>query len=413
MRARVVLMAVVLALLPATAAWAATFSVSTTIATNGTSDVAYANGYVVQADSANVFLFDSETNTLAHTLAVAGATSPRLTAVDGNTVYIANSGGSVTIVDTVARTATVVSVPGACSSPERLLVVGTRLYVTCIGNGRVSVMDTVTRTFTTTLTVGNLPRQPSLAGGKVFVPNENSNSVTIITDAATPTVTATIPLGSRPVSSTALGTKSYMMMFDTASVAVIDSATNTLAATISVGGGPQAAAVCGGYLVVTNRFPGTGSFIDPVTNAVTTTSFSMGSVLHAVEANAGYAYFADYIANTVSAVDCATQTLVGSISVTNPQDMAFSGTDFGYFASYSATAITVATLPSGNSGSGGASAVDRTPPPWLRQVGRVPGAECEPEWGASWAEWPNRGSGGPVCTQTLVWSNSLQTYVIG
>ena len=32
-------------------------------------------------------------------------------------------------------------------------------------------------------------------------------------------------------------------------------------------------------------------------------------------------------------------------------------------------------------------------------------------WGESWAQWPNGGNGGPVCTRTLTYSTSLSTWM--
>jgi hypothetical protein len=34
-------------------------------------------------------------------------------------------------------------------------------------------------------------------------------------------------------------------------------------------------------------------------------------------------------------------------------------------------------------------------------------------WGNSWAQWANGGSGGPVCTRTLVYSNSSSRWIVG
>jgi alpha-tubulin suppressor-like RCC1 family protein len=59
------------------------------------------------------------------------------------------------------------------------------------------------------------------------------------------------------------------------------------------------------------------------------------------------------------------------------------------------------------------------PPDVLQQVGLLPGGSCSSvadallnwggassgSWGQSWAQWPNEGRGGPVCTRTLAYSN--------
>ena len=399
-------------LVPLNSAWAAAFTVTGTITTSGTSDVEYVNGYVVQAASGQVFLFDAVTGSLAHTLTATGTTSPAGSAVRGSKVYIANSGSSnLTIVDTVTHSVTVLATPG-CSGPDRILIVGSRLYMPCTGNAKVQSVNLDSETVINTLSVGNLPRELSYAAGRVFVPNENSNSVTVINDAATPTVAvASIAVGIMPVASSALDSKAYIANFNSNSVTVIDASTLQVTTTIPVGGMPQELSPCSGFMVVTNRLDGTGSFIDPVSNAVSTTTFSMGGVLHKLQANAGIAYFGDFSANTVSAVDCTTRALLGSVPVTSAWYMAFDGASVGYFPPYQGSPITVASLPTA-AGPSADTDVERTPPDWLKQVERSPDGACERGWGPSWAEWPNGGLGGHVCSQMLTWSGSLRAYII-
>ena len=38
---------------------------------------------------------------------------------------------------------------------------------------------------------------------------------------------------------------------------------------------------------------------------------------------------------------------------------------------------------------------------WLQQHGKAEGVACEEGWGPSWAEWPNDGTGGFVCTREV------------
>ncbi len=64
------------------------------------------------------------------------------------------------------------------------------------------------------------------------------------------------------------------------------------------------------------------------------------------------------------------------------------------------------------------------PPPVLQQVPAPDSGSCELTvttydwggsssggWSKSWAQWANRGTGGPVCTRTLVYSNALQHWI--
>lgn len=51
--------------------------------------------------------------------------------------------------------------------------------------------------------------------------------------------------------------------------------------------------------------------------------------------------------------------------------------------------------------------VDDGPAPWLQQIGRTGASSaCLPGWNPSWAEWPNGGAGGFVCTREQYWAGS-------
>jgi hypothetical protein len=68
-----------------------------------------------------------------------------------------------------------------------------------------------------------------------------------------------------------------------------------------------------------------------------------------------------------------------------------------------------------------------TPPPVMQQFGMPVSGTCEAAapivlnwggagsggWGNSWAQWMNGGSGGAVCTRTLVYSDALGRWIVG
>jgi YVTN family beta-propeller protein len=108
--------------------------------------------------------------------------------------------------------------------------------------------DAAANTVTTTITVGPLNADvPAIAvspdGSKVYVTNEQSNSVAVI-DTRTHAVTATIPVGfgSIAVAVTPDGSKVYVTNAN-GSVLVVDPATNAVTATIAVGGLPWGVAL--------------------------------------------------------------------------------------------------------------------------------------------------------------------------
>lgn len=58
-------------------------------------------------------------------------------------------------------------------------------------------------------------------------------------------------------------------------------------------------------------------------------------------------------------------------------------------------------------------APEQRPPDWIQQYARSTDELCRTEWTPSWAQWPNEGSGGFVCTRILTWSHSEQGFVVG
>lgn len=85
--------------------------------------------------------------------------------------------------------------------------------------------------------------------------------------------------------------------------------------------------------------------------------------------------------------------------------------------------VTYGSVPSPSPEGGGANA---TPPAVLQQFGRPASLTCleaQPEglniggvdsggWGNSWAQWMNEGTGGFVCTRTLIYSNAHGHWVV-
>jgi YVTN family beta-propeller protein len=96
---------------------------------------------------------------------------------------------------------------------------------------------------TATISVGsNEPNGVAVSpnGSKVYVANYSGN-VSVI-DAATNTVSTTIPVGANPngVAVSPDGSKVYVTNVDSNNVSVIDAATNAVSTTILVGSGPIA-----------------------------------------------------------------------------------------------------------------------------------------------------------------------------
>ncbi len=196
------------------------------------------------------------------------------------------------------------------------------------GDGTLAVIDAATNTVTTTIPVGSYPYGVAVnpKGTKVYVANGNSKTVSVI-DAATNTVTATIPVGTFPYGVTVdpTGAKVYVTNMEDNTVSIIDTATNTVIATLPVISNPWAIAFNpeGTKLyVVSNNVT---SIIDASTNTVISTVPVGGS-------RSGISFTPDgkkvYVVGngTVSVIDAANNKVITTIS-----NAGFSPVAFGQF----------------------------------------------------------------------------------
>ncbi len=101
--------------------------------------------------------------------------------------------------------------------------------------------------------------------------------------------------------------------------------------------------------------------------------------------------------------------------------------DFTGFARGPLLATLAASSPSTGGGSSFGSASTSAPAPIVQQFGKPVIGTCAaaaPEllnwsgvanggWGESWAQWINAGSGGAVCSRTLVYSNAQGRWMVG
>jgi hypothetical protein len=124
--------------------------------------------------------------------------------------------------------------------------------------------------------------------------------------------------------------------------------------------------------------------------------------------------FPIFVDNVYDVTDLPLDTQLANQATARACALTLSVADFG------------STLLAGSCAGGGSE--DGTPPPVLQQVGRPSTGTCNAisdesldwggatsgGWATSWAEWPNEGKGGAVCTRTLNYSNGLgHWWVVG
>jgi YVTN family beta-propeller protein len=176
------------------------------------------------------------------------------------------------------------------------------------------------------LTLGSLLAPASIHAQNAYITNRNSSTVSVI-DTTTDAVIATIPVGLGPFGvAVSSDGKVYITTPPSNTVSVIDTATNTLTATIPVGLPQNCGLTCphtavavspdGGKVYVTNGFlANTVSVIDTATNTVTATIPSPSPLGVAVTPDGSKVYVANGLFNgTVSVIDTTTNTVSSTIT---------------------------------------------------------------------------------------------------
>jgi YVTN family beta-propeller protein len=172
-----------------------------------------------------------------------------------------------------------------------------------------------------------------------YIPNAGSNTVSVIHTATNTVIGSPIAVGSVPkdVAVTPDGSKVYVANNGTDTVSVIDTATHTVVATIRVGPNPYGVAVtpdgrkvyvtnCGCNTPMSALFPrNTVSVIDTATDTVIGSPIAVGSIPLAVAASpdGSKVYVTNSASNTVSAIATAANT-VTAFPVSEPRGLAVS-----------------------------------------------------------------------------------------
>ena len=174
-------------------------------------------------------------------------------------------------------------------------------------------------TVTATIPVGSRPLAVAVdpATHTAYVANNWDGTVSVI-DAATRAVTATIPVGTYPAGVAVDPAAGTVYVANGTGVSVIDAATRAVTATIPVGSNPAGVAVdpATDTVYVANEVGGTVSVIDAATRAVTAT-IPVGSYPYgvAVDPSTHTAYVTNFGDGTVSVIDAATRAVIATIPV--------------------------------------------------------------------------------------------------
>jgi YVTN family beta-propeller protein len=228
------------------------------VATLPTSGVAEAlafspDGSTVYAAESGGYLgvINASTSTLIANIAVGFWPTSVAVSSDGSTVYVTNAqSNNMSVINASTRTVTA-TIPAGIS-PQSVVISpnGATLYVAGSGNnsneqaGTITMISTATDAITGTISMGAYNGAASVAlspdGTTAYVANAYSNTVSVI-NLTTDAVTATLPVGLFPDSLTVTpdGRSVYVANSTGDSISVIDTATDKVTATIPIAGGPE------------------------------------------------------------------------------------------------------------------------------------------------------------------------------
>ena len=185
-----------------------------------------------------VSVIDTGDNAIVDTVRVGASPQCVAVAPDGKHVYVGNSDGTISVIETSAQTDTVSSTIPGVPSPIALAVSpdGQKVYSVAYNPGSFSVIDTATSRLTDTIRVGDdsVAIAVSPDGARAYVTNSASDTVSVV-DTASNEVVDTIKVGPFPQG---IGVSPDGKLVYVANafggVSAIDSSTDAIVATIPV-----------------------------------------------------------------------------------------------------------------------------------------------------------------------------------
>jgi YVTN family beta-propeller protein len=402
----------------------------------------------------------TELPTITATFSVGDTPNDLAISPDGTQLVTTNGvGNSASIID--LRTSTVRAVSTG-TQPQGVAITpdGTQAYISNYLSANVSVAELASGTILSTVAVGLLPGKGAFTGNgaNAIIPNgglgaNTISSIDVATRVVTSTTGATLPgclaaspdgltfficqntslsigffqSGDATVTSVAAGSGGtcvspsyesdgltlYVACFGSNYVAQIDTVTNTVVRDITVGSGPTATAMnpSGSRLFVLRRTAQTVSAIEIGGSVVALTSL-VGTPLSIAVSNDGQYVLVTTQEGSLIVLDSSGTQVLQTLALGGvPSSLRVSKT--GNFAAISLSdtdqVVIVNLPPAAATGLG-------VPTASIQQYALLAGARCGENpptavdfpglfgmrndgWSTSWANWPNEGRGGTVCTR--------------
>lgn len=267
-----------------------------------------------------VSVIDTGDNAIVDTVHVGAAPQCVAVAPDGKHVYVGNSDGTISVIETSAQTDTVASTISGVPSPIALAVSpdGQSVYSLAFSPGSISVIDTATSSLTDTFRVGDdaVGIAVSPDGARVYATNSNDNTVSVI-DTASNAVVDTIKVGAFPQG---IGVSPDGKLLYVANafggVSVIDTSTDAIMATIPVDN-PTSLALnpAGTRLYVVGTGLTTVYAIDTSTLKIVAT-IPVGHTLIGIAAtpDGTHLYIPSFFGQSVFVIDTATNQVTATVT---------------------------------------------------------------------------------------------------
>ena len=207
--------------------------------------------YVTNQKSGTVSVIDTATNTVSATMLVRPSVDGLAVSPDNRTLYVGIADtGTVVAIDTETRFQIGAPIKvGNLPYGMAISADGSRLYVPNLGTDDVSVIDTKARKVLGTVKVGDEPVGVAVGtDGRIYVANQKGGTVSILDPSATEVV-GTVAVGPTPVgiAMSGDGSRVYVSSRNSDSVRVLTTAATDPAGAVStpvaVGAGPVSIAV--------------------------------------------------------------------------------------------------------------------------------------------------------------------------
>jgi YVTN family beta-propeller protein len=236
--------------------------------------------YVTNGTDGTVSVISTASNSVVATIPV--GTAPRGIAIspDGQAAWVANSGdGTVSVISTATNTVSGAAIPlpgGAGSRPDGVAISpdGTTAYVAQLGND-VAIINTASRAIVGTVVDTSAPSRIAIGprGGRAFVTDSGSTSVTAFNPANGAVIGGPIPVGATPsgIAVAPNGVFAYAAAAGADTVTPIATSTNATSPAITGFNAPAGVAIApdGSAGYVANSGGGNVSIFSTASNAIT------------------------------------------------------------------------------------------------------------------------------------------------